>query len=100
MGMFAHGYGDSRYAHYTENVFPNDSNFTIGFVAKFFTICLSHKSFHFLPHFILSLLFAFQKIKSFFFVSSNHYFYVPKVLLFSILTLLDSLTMPLFNLFI
>jgi len=34
VGMYAHGHGDTRYAHYTVDVFPNDSNFTIGSIAK------------------------------------------------------------------
>lgn len=34
IGMYAHGHGDTRYAHYTVDVYPNDSNFTIGSLAK------------------------------------------------------------------
>lgn len=33
-GMFAHGHGDLKYAHYSVDMFPCDSNFTIGSVAK------------------------------------------------------------------
>jgi len=33
-GMIAHGYGDIRYAHYGLDVFPHDSNYTIGSMAK------------------------------------------------------------------
>ena len=31
-GMFAHG--DEKYAHYSLDVFPSDSNFTVGSIAK------------------------------------------------------------------
>jgi hypothetical protein len=33
-GIFAHGHGDGKYAHYNLDVFPSDSNFTIGSIAK------------------------------------------------------------------
>lgn len=33
-GMYAHGHADARYAHYTLDVYANDSNFTIGSIAK------------------------------------------------------------------
>ena len=33
-GMIAHGHGDVRYAHYGLDVFPHDSNYTIGSMAK------------------------------------------------------------------
>ena len=33
-GMLTHGHGDKRYAHYSLDVFPCDSNFTIGSFAK------------------------------------------------------------------
>ena len=33
-GMIAHGYGDRHYAHYGLDVFPHDSNYTIGSMAK------------------------------------------------------------------
>ena len=33
-GMIAHGHGDVRYAHYGLNIFPHDSNYTIGSMAK------------------------------------------------------------------
>ena len=33
-GMIAHGHGDVRYAHYGLNIFPTDSNHTIGSIAK------------------------------------------------------------------
>ena len=33
-GMIAHGYGDIRYAHYGLDIFPTDSNHTIGSIAK------------------------------------------------------------------
>ena len=32
--MIAHGHGDVRYAHYGLNIFPHDSNYTIGSMAK------------------------------------------------------------------
>ena len=33
-GMIAHGHGDVRYAHYGLDIFPHDSNYTIGLMAK------------------------------------------------------------------
>ena len=33
-GMIAHGHGDVRYAHYGLDIFPHDSNNTIGSMAK------------------------------------------------------------------
>ena len=33
-GMIAHGHGDLRYAHYGLDMFPHDSNYTIGSMAK------------------------------------------------------------------
>ena len=33
-GMIAHGHGDVRYAHYGLDIFPHDSNYTIGSMAK------------------------------------------------------------------
>ena len=33
-GMIAHGHGDMRYAHYGLDIFPHDSNYTIGSMAK------------------------------------------------------------------
>ena len=33
-GMIAHRYGDVRYAHYRLDVFPRDSNYTVGSMAK------------------------------------------------------------------
>ena len=33
-GMIAHGHGDIRYAHYGLNIFPTDSNHTIGSIAR------------------------------------------------------------------
>ena len=34
IGMIAHGHGDVRYAHYGLDLFPHDSNYTIGSMAK------------------------------------------------------------------
>ena len=34
MGMFAHGHGDEKYAHYSLDVFLSDNNFTVGSIAK------------------------------------------------------------------
>ena len=34
-GMIAHGHGDVRYAHYGLDIFPSDSNHTVGSIAKF-----------------------------------------------------------------
>ena len=34
IGMIAHGHGDVRYAHYSLDIFPHDSNYTIGSMAK------------------------------------------------------------------
>ena len=34
IGMIAHGHGDVRYAHYGLDIFPHDSNYTIGSMAK------------------------------------------------------------------
>ena len=34
IGMIAHGHGDVRYAHYGLDLFPHDSNYTIGSIAK------------------------------------------------------------------
>ena len=33
-GIFAHGHGNEKYAHFSVNVFPMDSNQTIGSIAK------------------------------------------------------------------
>ena len=33
-GMIAHGHGDIRYAHYGFDIFPTDSNHTVGSIAK------------------------------------------------------------------
>jgi hypothetical protein len=33
-GMIAHGHGDVRYAHYGLDIYPSDSNHTVGFIAK------------------------------------------------------------------
>ena len=33
-GMIAHGHGDVQYAHYGLDIFPHDSNYTIGLMAK------------------------------------------------------------------
>ena len=33
-GMIAHGHGDVRYAHYGLDIFPTDSNSTVGSIAK------------------------------------------------------------------
>ena len=33
-GMIAHGHGDVRYAHYGLDIFPHDSNYIIGLMAK------------------------------------------------------------------
>ena len=33
-GMIAHGHGDIRYAHYGLDIFPSDSNHTVGSIAK------------------------------------------------------------------
>ena len=33
-GMIAHGHGDIRYAHYGLDIFPSDSNHTMGSIAK------------------------------------------------------------------
>ena len=33
-GMIAHGHGDVRYAHYGLDIFPSDSNHTVGSIAK------------------------------------------------------------------
>ena len=33
-GMIAHGHGDIRYAHYGLDIFPHDSNYTIGSMAR------------------------------------------------------------------
>ena len=33
-GMLAHGYGDEKYAHYSLDMFPSDSNFTMGSITK------------------------------------------------------------------
>ena len=33
-GMFAHGHGDEKYAHYSLDVFSSNSNFTVGSIAK------------------------------------------------------------------
>ena len=34
IGMIAHGHGDVRYVHYRLDIFPHDSNYTIGSMAK------------------------------------------------------------------
>jgi hypothetical protein len=31
MGMIAHGHGDERYPQYSNELWPNDRNFTIGY---------------------------------------------------------------------
>ena len=33
-GMIAHKHGDVRYSHYGLDIFPHDSNYTIGSMAK------------------------------------------------------------------
>ena len=33
-GMIAHGHGDIRYAHYGLDIFPSDSNYTVGSIAN------------------------------------------------------------------
>ena len=33
-GMIAHGHGDICYAHYGLDIFPHDSNYTIGSMAR------------------------------------------------------------------
>jgi hypothetical protein len=33
-GMIAHGHGDVRYAHYGLDIYPSDSNHTVGSIAK------------------------------------------------------------------
>ena len=33
-GMIAHGHGNVHYAHYGLNIFPDDSNHTVGSIAK------------------------------------------------------------------
>ena len=33
-GMIAHGHGDVHYTHYGLDIFPYDSNYTIGLIAK------------------------------------------------------------------
>ena len=33
-GMIAHGHGDIRYAHYGLDIFPTDSNHTVGSIVK------------------------------------------------------------------
>jgi hypothetical protein len=34
IGMIAHGHGDLRYAHYGLDIYPSDSNHTVGSIAK------------------------------------------------------------------
>ena len=34
IGMIVHGHGDIRYAHYGLDIFPTDSNYTVGSIAK------------------------------------------------------------------
>jgi hypothetical protein len=34
IGMIAHGHGDVRYAHYRLDIYPSDSNHTVGSIAK------------------------------------------------------------------
>jgi hypothetical protein len=34
MGMIAHGHGDGKYAHFSLDLYPCDSNHTVGSVAK------------------------------------------------------------------
>jgi hypothetical protein len=34
MGMIAHGHGDGKYAHFSLDLYPCDSNHTVGLVAK------------------------------------------------------------------
>jgi hypothetical protein len=36
MGMIAHGHCDERYAQYSNELWPNDPNFTIGSLLPFF----------------------------------------------------------------
>jgi hypothetical protein len=33
-GMIAHGHGDVRHAHYGLDIYPSDSNHTVGSIAK------------------------------------------------------------------
>jgi hypothetical protein len=33
-GMIAHGHGDVRYAYYGLDIYPSDSNHTVGSIAK------------------------------------------------------------------
>jgi hypothetical protein len=33
-GMIAHGHGDVRYVHYGLDIYPSDSNHTVGSIAK------------------------------------------------------------------
>jgi hypothetical protein len=33
-GMIAHGHGDGKYAHFLLDLYPRDSNHTVGLVAK------------------------------------------------------------------
>jgi hypothetical protein len=33
-GMIAHGHGDVQYAHYGLDIYPSDSNHTVGSIAK------------------------------------------------------------------
>jgi len=32
MGMIAHGHGDERYPQYSNELWPNDCNFTVGYL--------------------------------------------------------------------
>ena len=34
IGMIAHGYGDYRYAHFGIDIYPHDSNHTVGSITK------------------------------------------------------------------
>jgi hypothetical protein len=36
IGMIVHGHGDERYAQYSNELWPNDPNFIIGFLLYFF----------------------------------------------------------------
>ena len=34
IGMIAHSHGDYQYAHFGINIYPHDSNYTVGSIAK------------------------------------------------------------------
>jgi hypothetical protein len=36
MGMITHGHGDERYAQYSNELWPNDPNFTVGYLLRCF----------------------------------------------------------------